>query len=227
MHLFTGFCIFTFCIGNGKISECQLHCLFCQGVRKIVGRGGDVGFQSVGDHVKSGVGGDLRRNALDQIAVENCLDGKKVFGHQGILYACRLVGDDSELGYFRAGAAGGGNGNQRQSLAGFFPGNEGSGLGCVDGRTTANRNDHIRIGIQKELQRVGNQLNRRVGLDFGVDLDVFTAGKHGGDAIRGTVLGQERVGKDGSVLCLNFAQRGERIFSEAYFGFHFKLLHCC
>ena len=167
-------------VGIYQIVFNHLYGEYCQRIGIIAMRGGNIGFDSVGHGVHTGVGNQLLGHGLGQIGVNYCHVRGDLEVRYGVLDALGVIGNDGERGYLGSGAGGGGNGaevslftqlGQAEHLAHILEGYLGvfilypHGLGRIYRRAAAHGNYPIRLELEHGIGAAHNGLNGGIGLD--------------------------------------------------------------
>ena len=109
-HFLTGLHVAAVLVGCRQIFHDALDGGQGEGVGQAVGPAGGVGLRCVGESVQAGGGGDLRRHRQGEAGVHHRQLRDEDGALQQHLHVFLCVVDDGELGGFRPGACGGGDG---------------------------------------------------------------------------------------------------------------------
>ena len=99
-------------IGPGQVSEDHLEGPQGDAVGVVGGHHRGVGLQGVGDSVDARSGGEPLGGVHHHVRVHDGHGGHQLIVRQGVLHPGALVGDDGKGGHLRAGAGGGGDGDE-------------------------------------------------------------------------------------------------------------------
>ena len=143
----------------GKTGDTELECFVRVNERECVALAGDGGFDSVGDGINAGTGGDAWRLGKGEQGIENG-DFGGGFGIATGHFRMRFFIGNQGVGLaFAAGAGGGGNGDEREHRFGGFAGarivvnasaigqDEIAAFGRIHGAAAAEADDKIDVGI--------------------------------------------------------------------------------
>ena len=195
VHPLPGLAVLGVLIGGQQVALDQLDGLFRRRVGEVGGLGGHKGLHRMGEHVDAGVRRHGRGHAGGQLRVQNGDVGQQAVLHQGIFDPLLLVGDHRKAAHLRAGAAGGGDGDELAVPHVPLPGGEEHDcLGRVDGGAAAEGHHRIGLELQNLLHASGDGGDVRVGLHVGEDLELAAVAQQPvGDIIRFAALGHELV----------------------------------
>ena len=176
-----------------------------QGVGNGAGALRHAGLQGVGQHIKARVGDQPRREASQQVAVENRHVRPQPPIHQGVLHM--IVGQNGEIRHLRPGAGGGGNGHQTPLL----PGKIDHGLGAVHGAAAPQGHHRIRPELPEpggSLRRQGHRGIRRHPVKKGHRLRLCRGGHMMGRAVLHKIGIRHHKQPPGALLCQGLHRAG-------------------
>ena len=227
-HVLPRFHVVTVSVAAKQVPENVLDGMHRIEIGKGVGAGGDKGLQGVGENIHAGGCGHRRGHRARESRIKNRHIGYDEGIDERNFKLCFGVGDHSNGGHFRAGAAGGGNHHKTGFAAGDvgLAGEVHHRLGGVDGRASSKGNHQIGPVGQKLHGALLDRLKGGVGLDFtkeGVaDPGAFQAAD---DAVCKPDLHHKGVGDDKGVIAFQGLQIVDGVVAVADFGVSAELSH--